>query len=317
VRVAASLAAYAIVLAVAAPWVLSRLTRSGRAPRLGVAAWMLACAGAVGSWVFAGLVLLTPRAVPEANLGRLLSACITVVEQALDTPRSGAAWLAGLAASLAVAGRVLWCLASAAVTAHRQRAGHRETLRMVGRPAPGGIPATILDADRPVVYCLPGRPASVVVSSAALAALDGPQLSAVLAHERAHLAGRHHLALIALRSLRRALPFLPLFRSAAAEVARLLEMRADDVAARRHAGTAIAQALLALSDRPAPVAAIGAGGPTAIARALRLVEPASLPNRARAAAALSLTVAALATGPAFASSLPLLAHLGHQWCPLL
>ena len=45
---------------------------------------------------------------------------------------------------------------------------------------------------------------------------------AVLAHEQAHLRGRHHLVLAAGRILRRAFPWVPAFRWAYEEVTRLV-----------------------------------------------------------------------------------------------
>jgi Zn-dependent protease with chaperone function len=46
-----------------------------------------------------------------------------------------------------------------------------------------------------LLYCVPGRLPTIVVTTGALAVLEPEQLAAVLAHERAHLAGRHHLLL--------------------------------------------------------------------------------------------------------------------------
>ena len=87
-----------------------------------------------------------------------------------------------------------------------------------------------------VAYCLPGRVGTIVLTTAALAALDDAELAAVLAHERAHLRGRHHLVLAAASALAQTLPFLPGLCTAQTELARLLEMIADDKAADRGAG---------------------------------------------------------------------------------
>ena len=99
---------------------------------------------------------------------------------------------------------------------------------------------------RPAAYCVPGRPAPIVVTSGALAVLDAPQLTAVLAHERAHLAGRHHRHRTDPRP-DRGFPAVPLFTRGAAEVARLTEMCADDAAARREGRAPLAAALLAIA----------------------------------------------------------------------
>jgi len=91
-----------------------------------------------------------------------------------------------------------------------------------------------------------------VISSAALEALTPDQLAAVMAHERAHLRGHHHLVLAGARSLQRAFPRVPLFAAAPTELAALVEMVADDRAGRGGLGTDVATALLALAGMGAP-----------------------------------------------------------------
>jgi beta-lactamase regulating signal transducer with metallopeptidase domain len=160
---------------------------------------------------------------------------------------------------------------------------------------------------------VPGRPATIVLTTGALAVLGPDQLTAVLAHERAHLAGRHHLLLAATRSLAAVAPAVPLFARGTSAVARLAEMRADDVAARR-AGrnqgrrtllTALLAMATGLAPVPAPAAWLpGGGGGVVAARVRRLADP---PPPARwlchglALAALTLAIAAAsALVPVFA-----------------
>ena len=92
-----------------------------------------------------------------------------------------------------------------------------------------------------------GRPAAIVITSGALALLDPPQLHAVLAHERAHLAHGHHALATVTRGLAAAFPGVPLFARGAAEVARLAEMSADDTAVRTSGRPALVTALLAIA----------------------------------------------------------------------
>ncbi|MFD0572747.1 M48 family metalloprotease [Kitasatospora gansuensis] len=82
-----------------------------------------------------------------------------------------------------------------------------------------------------------------MVSRGALAALTPPQLAAALAHERAHLTGRHHLAACAAEALAGTFARLPLGRLVSAEVRTLLEMAADDRALRGHSPRALATAM--------------------------------------------------------------------------
>jgi Zn-dependent protease with chaperone function len=171
-----------------------------------------------------------------------------------------------------------------------------------------GAHTVMLDDPRPAAYCVAGRPAAIVVTSGALAVLDPPQLRAVLAHESAHLAHRHHVLATVTRGLSAAFPGVPLFTRGAAEVGRLTEMAADDTAARASGRPALVTALIAIATGAAvsstgPLgAAVPAGAMAAAARAVpdrveRLLRPSTPARSAAFAAALTLTLAVLAAVP--------------------
>jgi Zn-dependent protease with chaperone function len=159
----------------------------------------------------------------------------------------------------------------------------------------------VIDAAAPVAYCLWGRPATIVLSSGALEVLDPAQLEAVLAHERAHLAGRHHLLIALTRGLAAAFPGVPLFGRGLDHVARLSEMCADDSAARRSGRPALAGALLAMATGAAvPAGALGAMACAVSARLGRLAEVPGRGRRGRGARnglTLAALMVALALGP--------------------
>jgi Zn-dependent protease with chaperone function len=127
--------------------------------------------------------------------------------------------------------------------ARKQTRAHGQAARIVGRALPG-TDAVVLDDPRPAAYCAAG---TIVVTSGALGVLDDDQLAAVLAHERGHLRGRHHLLTLVLRGLTAAFPGVPLFTRGPAEVARLAEMSADDIAARTAGRPALITALIAIA----------------------------------------------------------------------
>jgi len=135
-----------------------------------------------------------------------------------------------------------------------------------------------------------------VLTTGALAVLDPEQLTAVLAHERAHLAGRHHLLLAVTRSLAAVAPAVPLFARGTGEVSRLVEMRADDVAAARGGRRALLAALLAMgagvSAAQPPAAWLAATGGVVSARVRRLADPS--PPARRVCHGLALTALTLA-----------------------
>jgi Zn-dependent protease with chaperone function len=176
----------------------------------------------------------------------------------------------------------------------------------------------MLDDPRPAAYCVAGRPAAIVVTSGALAVLDPPQLSAVLAHESAHLAHGHHALATVTRGLAAAFPGIPLFTRGAAEVARLTEMAADDTAARTSGRPALVTALIAIATGAAVSstgvsgtgvsgtgilgAAVPAGAMAAAARAVpdrveRLLRPPTHARSAAFTAALTVVLTLLAAAP--------------------
>jgi Zn-dependent protease with chaperone function len=86
----------------------------------------------------------------------------------------------GLAALAALG----WCVVGAV------RAGARH--RAVRSRLPVGSGIEILPITEPIAHAVPGRPGHVVVSAGALDVLDELERTALLAHEQAHLACRHH-----------------------------------------------------------------------------------------------------------------------------
>jgi Zn-dependent protease with chaperone function len=222
-----------------------------------------------------------------------------------------AAYELGLAAAAVAGGIVVillgWRYALSLHRASVRTRAHAEAARITGYPVQGGDAAFVLDATQPAAYCVPGRPPTIVVTTGALAILDPEQLTAVLAHERAHLAGRHHLLLAVTRSLAAVAPVVPLFACGTGEVARLAEMRADDVAARCGRRRTLLAALLAMNAgaaMPAPAAWLAATGSIVTTRARRLAEPVPPARRVCQALALAALILAIAAAsalvPAFA-----------------
>jgi beta-lactamase regulating signal transducer with metallopeptidase domain len=174
---------------------------------------------------------------------------------------------------------------------------HAQSAHIVGRRV-AGVDGLVLDAPQKMAYCLGGRPETIVVTSAAIATLEPAHLDAVLAHERAHLAGRHHLLLAITRALAASLPRIRLFTLAETEIAWLLEMCADDTAARRHGTAVLLAAILALAGPdPIPSPALGANTVGVCARVIRLADPATAAARVRARLLLAAVTAVVVFGP--------------------
>ncbi|MCG5215923.1 M56 family metallopeptidase, partial [Streptosporangium soli] len=197
------------------------------------------------------------------------------------------------------------------IRARGERRRHAEALALLGRHD-GRLGALVVDYEERMAYCLPGRNGQTVITTGALRSLAAEQVAAVLAHERAHLRGRHHLVLAGAETLTRAFPRVPLFERARTEIARLIELLADDVAARRHPRIHLAAALVSLATGRVPAFALGAGGATALTRVRRMLNPgAPLARRERLAGLLAVGV--LLAGPATVAAAPgISAFLAHH-----
>jgi Zn-dependent protease with chaperone function len=303
---------YTVVAAIWLP-VLGRRAahRADRAPRLAIAVWQAAAASVVASAVLAALAFAVPAEVVGHGLAGLFEVCADMLNDGSGLTPEGAA---ALLAAGSVAARAVYCGAAVLFRAGRERRAHAALLSLLGR-RDTELGAVVIDHHERLAYCVPGRHAQTVITTGALSTLAPEQVAAVLAHEQAHLRGRHHLVLAAAEALARAFPGVPLFGQARTEIARLVELLADDVAARRHPRVQIAAALVRLATGHAPAFTLGAGGETALSRVRRMLNPeAPLGRRERLAGLLA--VAALLSGPAAVALVPglssFLAHHCHS-----
>lgn len=308
------LVVYALIVGTFGVRWLCRASWPVRAPRLGVLAWQALSGSVLASIALAGLALAVPVWPVSADLAGFLDTCVMLVRAQYSTP--GGAVVGGLGALMAIAvmGRPGYCFAASSWTAHHGRVLQREQLALLARHDVA-LNVLVLDHATCAAYCVPGRGGQIVVTSATLGALDADQVAAVLAHERAHLRGRHHLVLRAASSLREAFPFVPAFAYAAAEVARLTEMIADDAAAHGRDRLTLATALVRLAEGSTPVGALGAGGSTAVARVRRLAAP-TAPLGVRAQLAALTGVFVLAAVPFVVTAAPALAVASANYCPV-
>lgn len=299
-----------MVLATLGAYTLRQAGWVDRAPRLAIAVWQALSASVVLAVILGGLALVVPTTVVSANVAAWLQACAMALQAQYATPGGAALATAGLAIAIGVTGRWLYCWVAELSWSSRIRRRHHEVLSMVGRAGPdAGV--TLLDHKAPVVYCVAGRPHRIVLTTAAGDVLDEAQLAAVLAHERAHLRGRHDFAVGAGVALARAFPWPRVFRDARDEVTRLVELLADDNATGSTSRLHLAEAMLNLADQKPPAGALSAGGSAAATRVRRLIEG----HRPLAAwvRTLGLTAAlALVAAPLFMLAGP--AASAADWC---
>jgi beta-lactamase regulating signal transducer with metallopeptidase domain len=303
VTVAVVLVAYAACVGLLGPRVLGRARWTARAPLLAIVTYLAAGWSVVAAVGLAGLTLAVHATALGGGLSQLIGACVHRLRATYGTP--GGVTVAGL--GLTMAGAVVARTALTATThlraAGRQALRHAQTARLVGRSEPA-LGAVLVEHSQPAAYCVAGRQPTVILTTAAVQALDPSQLDAVLAHERAHLAGRHHRLLALARIGREVLPFLPLMRDAEQQVARLVELHADDAATRARDPRLLATALVVLATAAGPAPALAAGATDSVQRIHRLLGPSEPLGRARrqllraAAAALAAAPVLLALTPA-------------------
>ncbi|MFD5462421.1 M56 family metallopeptidase [Kitasatospora sp. NPDC127059] len=105
----------------------------------------------------------------------------------------------------------------------------------------------VLENVRPEAWSLPGPNSRLVVTTGALQQLTDRELAAVLSHERGHVRARHHWLQQFAQALASGFPGIGVFRAFRDQVAELVELAADDRAARRHGRHTTALALAELN----------------------------------------------------------------------
>ncbi|WP_242436150.1 M56 family metallopeptidase [Streptomyces sp. Root369] len=281
-----------VVLAVVAP-------RAARRPAPRPAAWSLACAALVAATGWLGSLALLAFSgfaqIPEvAEEGHWSVA-------ALRTQDPVSLAVAAVSALTLAAGLV--SLGAAAVRQGRHVLWAR---RECGR-APGDTELLVLDDEAPQAFALPGAPGRIVVSRGMLRCLGDAEREALLAHERAHLSGRHHLFQTVWR-LTAAVN--PLLRPLAEAGGFALERWADEEAA-AHVGSrtvvarAVGRAALASAGMPRldSLAATGGAVPQRVQALLAPPTPRHTLPFAAGALLLALCCASLANAASDSESL--------------
>jgi hypothetical protein len=194
--------------------------------------------------------------------------------------------LAGAAAAL-----LLTAAAVAVAVVIRARArGLAESYRRAALMAPGAGPGQAAEAVVIVpgqaieAYALPGSPGRIVVSGRLLAALDAAGQAALFAHERAHLAGRHHLFTTVAHLAAAANPLLlPVARAVDYTVERWADERAATVTGdRRLVAVTIGRVALLAPARPRRLHAASLAITGARPRAVSLAWAGPVPRRVAA-----------------------------------
>ncbi|GLZ02216.1 M56 family metallopeptidase [Actinoplanes sp. NBRC 103695] len=230
------LGALGLFLSLVAPGLLAAARWPDRAPAPAVVLWQaITLAGVLCAL---GVVLAGPEELIRAADGNRRVA--------------SAALVAALAVAAVIVLRLLVSLGGVMWRSRARRARHRLLVDLLDRAEQRhGLDVEglrVLDGAQPLAYCVAGRSPRVVLTGGALDVLNTTQIAAVVAHEQAHLRHRHELVRESFTAFYQAVP-RPLRSRAPLDAVRLLlEMVADDAAARRSGGDAVRGALTLLSD---------------------------------------------------------------------
>lgn len=147
-------------------------------------------------------------------------------------------------------------LASVIIESVRQR---RSTLRTALRYRQvaeaqrlHGYDVLLVNDPHPFALSLPRRYGGIVISTGAAHLLSNEELTAVLAHENAHLQQHHHFITALVSGLITRLRWIPLLAAVEDALSHYLEIAADDHARRVSGTPALASALLSLAQAGAP-----------------------------------------------------------------
>ena len=295
---AAAVALVLLLLAVTVPDRLAEADWPRRAPTAGLLLWQ---ALGLSAGLLAVEVVLTVALAPAG------STHAAAVQALLDGQGRTRWWslVAAVGAVVLVLQLASVFLTSAARTV-QARHRNRVLVDLVATRNPL-LPGTrVVDHDVPLAYCLPGLRPRVVLSRGVLDLLREDEVRAVLAHEQAHVEQRHDLVVLPFAAFGTTFPRLRSVRTAQEQVTLLVEMLADDRAAREHRPQVLARALYKVGAASVPIGGLGAGGDDVLQRAQRLVCPPPALGLL-ALVMISVAIALVLSLPALGLLLPLLA----------
>ena len=264
---AVGLAILAALLAGPAPTLLAAAGWPARAPRAALVLWQ--AVGLAGGLAAIGALLSVGVGPSHEHLVRM------------DFRHSPVWRNVSFGLGCALAAWLLAVLAASFAGVLVERHRHRRIVDLVARPAPD-LGSLVLEHAVAIAYCVPGVRPRVVLTEATLEVLADDELAAVLAHERAHVRGRHDLVVQPFLAWQATFPFLRPAAVATRAVALLVEMLADDAASRRTSRAAVAAALARLGAARLPEGALGAAASESalVCRIRRLLDPPPALSRA-------------------------------------
>lgn len=231
------LCALALVVVLVAPAVLTLRPWQLRHPRTALTLWYAAVVlgGGLMAAAVASTILLAMAASPHAASWDATVLSVT-------------AWLL-----LGLVGAVVGFVLTAASS---HEGGRFRSHLAVAREERDGFTLVRFDDVRPHAYSVPGPHPEIFYSSSLRACLSQSEFAAVIAHEYAHLRHRHGAAMRIANLNAACVTFLPAGRALRRATRLLIELAADDAAARQVGPAHLANALARLSSQTGDVSLI-------------------------------------------------------------
>ena len=235
-----------------APALLGRADLTRAEPLALLTAWLLSAAGVLAATVSGIALLLFPGHGNGTSIASAIHGCLEAISHGTSPRAEEFAGVLGVLLVTALLGRFAVTGVRVARRRARTRREHLSILRIAARCDAGSPTTWWLDHDEPMAFSLADGRGVIVATEGLSRHLSAREVAAVLAHEQAHLRGRHHFVLTWVDALGKALPFVPLFRRAPAAVRELVELVADTAAVRACGADAVRTALIGVAGHSAP-----------------------------------------------------------------
>ncbi|AIG80434.1 Hypothetical protein AJAP_38240 [Amycolatopsis japonica] len=297
------------------PALLNRINPARTDPSALLVAWLLAAVGVLAATIAGTVLLLSPGHGAGTTVMSIVNECLAAISHGTPPRAEVFAGLAGIALVSLLTLRFAVIVVQFARRRARTRRQHLETLQMAAR-CDDHCPRTWwLDHDEPMAFSYAYRRGVIVATEGLERHLSAAEVAAVLAHERAHLRGKHHHVITWVDALAKALPFLPLFREAPSAVRMLVELAADVAAVREHGAATVRTALLSVAGHGTPDGTLAMGGGGVELRLAALTNGGAPAGRAKRILACALAAATMTTLPMFTGAGVLLS-VAVVACPL-
>lgn len=252
---------------------LAAATWPHQAPRLAIFTWQALTVSGVAVFVLAGVTLLIPVTALADDLSAIVHACVASIVTAYGSSQLLPGRLLGSLLAGVLPAWIALCALRVLGGGWRSRRRLHRSLSLV-MELDASIGAAVLDSPSPAAFCVPGRNSQIVITRGTLERLSRHELRGVLAHEAAHLRGRHDLPVALSKIFSLAFPRVPLFQAAAVQTRQLIELLADDQAAKAVDRVSLASAIVSLAEMRAPTAAMAMAEQAVALRVRRLLAPA-------------------------------------------